>query len=118
MVNAHVAFGGELFGGPSAQRRCDRLVRDLALARLARKFVVRLDQQPRLRFLTGLAAHSDEMPAPLEAAAVEGKFQMPFGEARCGSPCGVHRPRSHTIIAPPPYSPFGILPSKVRYSIG
>ena len=55
---------------------------------------------------------------PLSRAPSSVKSRWPLASPLCGSPSGSQRPRSQTIIAPPPYSPFGMLPSKSRYSIG
>src|SRR5262245_32339775 len=44
---------------------------------------------------------------------------LPARNAACGSsPSGIHVPRSHSITVPPPYCPFGIVPSNAPYSMG
>ena len=58
------------------------------------------------------------MPAAVKLLAVEIENEMAFGIALCGSPSGVQVPRSQIITVPPPYSPSGMVPSKVLYSIG
>ena len=63
---------------------------------------------PRLR------PHAHEVPAALEPLAVEREVEMALGVARVRIAIGSQRPRSHTIIVPPPYSPFGMTPSKVE----
>ena len=40
------------------------------------------------------------------------KVSRPFASAARGSPSGCQVPRSHTTTVPPPYSPFGMTPSK------
>src|SRR4026207_2101356 len=47
----------------------------------------------------GVAVRSPDAPRPCRAASP-------------ASPPAAQRPRSHSITVPPPYSPFGIVPSK------
>ena len=40
-------------------------------------------------------------------------LKSPFANPSTGSAIGSHVPRSHSITVPPPYSPFGMVPSNV-----
>ncbi len=46
------------------------------------------------------------------------KSRWPFASPLCGSNSGVQWPRSQISTVPPPYWPFGIVPSNALYSIG
>ena len=95
------------------------LLQNIRVARAARRLVRGLDQEPGLLLLAGSAVHAHEMPAAVQLLAFE-------PESRDGpscSPCAdrppeTTAPRSQIITVPPPYWPFGIVPSKSLYSIG
>ena len=51
---------------------------------------------------------------PLSRAPSRANSRWPLARPLWGSPTGVQRPRSHTIIEPPPYSPFGNIALEVQ----
>ena len=55
---------------------------------------------------------------PLSRLPRSANFSDPSRSPFSASDCGSHVPSSQSITVPPPYSPFGIVPSKFRYSSG
>src|ERR1700732_4194550 len=54
------------------------LVGDFPIAYTPAEFIVRLDEQPWLGFLSGSRPHPNQVPTPFEPAAVGPNHQMPF----------------------------------------
>src|SRR6185312_8816293 len=55
---------------------------------------------------------------PFSRSPCSVKLSLPFSIALSGFSCGSHQPQSHSITVPPPYSPFGMVPSKLPYLTG
>src|ERR1700732_2658714 len=56
------------------------LVGDFPIAYTPAEFIVRLDEQPWLGFLSGSRPHPNQVPTPFEPRAVQRKRQMPFSK--------------------------------------
>ncbi len=84
VVLAQFADRRELAGGAAAEKRGRRLVGDVRLAGLPSEFVVGLDQQPRLGLLAAPRPHPHQVPAAVEAAAVQRDVEVAFGEPLVG----------------------------------
>jgi hypothetical protein len=80
MVDAHRSLCGNLLRRQPAQPGCRLLLGDLRIAWLAGKFVLRLEQEPRLGLLARLGPDSYQMPLSLEPAAVEREGEVAFAE--------------------------------------
>ena len=95
-------------GGAASRRGCPGRIGG------PRRVVVRLEQQPVLLLLARLGLHAHKVPAALAASRRSSvNLRCPCDSRTAGSPSGVQVPWSQTIIVPPPYSPFGMTPSKL-----
>jgi hypothetical protein len=89
MVAAGLTRGGEVGVGPAGDHRGGLLLRDLGLTRRARKGIVALQEQPLLFLLARSRPHPDQMPAALEALALQLEVEMALGIAsRSSGGCG------------------------------
>ena len=66
----------------------------------------------------GRARSRTRCQRPCNFSPSRSKVRCPLASPLCGSPSGVQWPRSQIITVPPPYSPCGMVPSKVLYSTG
>src|SRR5262249_25470303 len=67
MIGAQFARSRELLRCAATQKRGRFLVRDGGVRRAAGELILRLDQQPRIRFLAALGPDTDQMPTTLQA---------------------------------------------------
>src|SRR3954447_12265507 len=91
MVGANRALRGEVLVDASAEDRRHFLLRDLGIARSPCVLVLGLDEQPWIGLVAALPAHTNEVPTPLEARAVEREIEVAFGESAVR--IGFGRPR-------------------------
>ena len=102
MIGAHLALGGKLRIGASAQEGGHLLRDDVGLALLPCKFILGFDEEPWVFLLARFSAHAHEMPAALEARAVKGEIEMAFGKSVVGiefRPPGAAIPHDHGAAA-------------------